>query len=223
MSKPSTTINSASTITVLDNEEYSTRLKSIKTIVDIAKEAIEDMVKYNELERDDADSLSVADATAAWVCGRVANNNYVTMRIQCSKANFDGHSRALDRLHFDQSYEQLLLSNSEWQYFIYTKYTIPMLNLIVVKRTDVSLLLSNPCLQLAYLINVRTGQIETRDCDCLRVPNNRHGYVEMKFDEDYVCDERDQHCRSLLLQEDLIEQPYDHGIVKVECEHITLL
>jgi hypothetical protein len=206
-------------ITIVNEKEYNRRWKRVKLFVQIARDAVDGMMRAGEITAADASTLSLADDTAAWVCGRVQYADFVTMRVHCSNKNFTGSTALSSFRFFDQLLEQLTLDPTTLKYFIYYCCDIiPAIKLIVCK-TEKMLEFSNPCLQLSYLINVKDNKcVKTRDCNCRRVPDPRHGFVEIQFDESYTADPTDYHGRFLRHQEELIENPVDVKIVRIDCE-----
>lgn len=191
------------TVRVIDRDRFEGRLADIKLLIDMALQAVESMRRAGEISDEDAASCRLADDTAAWVCGRVETSNCVTLRLRCS--TFAG-SKVLPTLYYyDEYLRQKLLPETDRKYFIYWRYTIPMIKLIVAKTED-ALIDTNPCAQLAYLIDLVDKQVLTRDCRC-----------DNQSEDDLVLDPMNDHHRTVNMMHDLVDEPYDDGIVRVTC------
>ncbi|QHB21701.1 lef12 [Artaxa digramma nucleopolyhedrovirus] len=231
------------TMYLIKKKEFLRRLEHVKLFVSYVKCVVDEMVCRKEIEASDVDSLCLSDDTAAWACGRIEHCNFVTFRIK--SVGYDRRTASvLDEQQFEESLEQAFTFGPDRVTLIYYKFLLNTVavKLIIFRDSCRPVTLSNPCAQLSYFIPITsyTRMIEnnedenfkiaddtfnsnsfalkvfTRDCDCLRRRPAGAQYVNLLFDLE-VRNDADAHHRSLIVQEDLVEEPYDENIVKIVC------
>ncbi|AKC91722.1 lef12 [Lambdina fiscellaria nucleopolyhedrovirus] len=125
------------------------------------------MVRCNEICARDAQTLCVADDTAAWVCGRIALSNFVTLRLHAKRyRHLHGCVGVLQNYKFSQSSEQYAMGH-HWPVLTYVLAPFasdaPAIQLIIW-RGEEPLWRSNPCSQLSYLLHVKQND-DDKDMD----------------------------------------------------------
>ncbi|QYC92725.1 Late expression factor 12 [Trabala vishnou gigantina nucleopolyhedrovirus] len=222
-------------VTVIDDRRLQNNFAHVQSFVAFMRSAVHQMALCGEITHDDAKTLCVADDTAAWICGRIKNCDFVTFRMKSAKFRRSHNNSVLTRLYgFDQSLEQKLLGNDDsrrrnnhYRNLTYTNFSSKLVAvklIVFCENDDVDITLSNPCPQLAYFIKVDamlarrsstpSAMIMSRDCDCFRENTQ---CVNLTFDLEEF-DETNAYHRSLLLQEDLVEEPYDDATIRIVCE-----
>ncbi|UJZ89059.1 lef-12 [Erannis ankeraria nucleopolyhedrovirus] len=213
------------TITITKPKWFRKRLDKVKFFVEIVKLIVDKMVQLGEISQNDKKSLCLADDTAAWICGRIKDCNFVTFRLQSH--NFNRKSKILSKCNFDQTFEQQIFGSS-WNNLIYMNYTFEEVAIKLIVYTESSdkhsIEYSNPCPQLSYFIYLNENVIThlprlvtTRDCDCLRKIGQNKQYVDLVFDLEQPNIDNTYH-KSLINQEDLIEETYDDNIIAIVCQ-----
>nr|WUR10787.1 lef-12 [Calliteara abietis nucleopolyhedrovirus] len=236
----------ANVVNIIDKPLFDWRLRRVAKYVRLMRCLVTDLLEIGAITDADAESLCLADDTAAWVCGRVPVANFVTLRLKSAAFDKRAAERSIvTRWRFEQSLEQQLLGR-DWRNLTYMNFTFEEVAVkLIVWRSSAHIAYSNPCPQLSYFIdansilatttttfadrrnNINTELISvyTRDCDCFRggkllcnSDNNKQTkqYVELVFDLE-LRDESNTYHRSLIVQEDLIEEPVDEGIVNIVC------
>nr|ANW12299.1 lef12 [Malacosoma sp. alphabaculovirus] len=212
-------------IKVVDVERYRHRLNRLKPFVDYVKMCVQNLHKLHLINFEEKRSLCLSDDTAAWVCGRLKTSNFVTFRLIVSAAYaVDNVARlfaVLTKAGFEQSVEQALViaKDPNATCLIYDNFSsakdIVAIRLIVVKSSTLTMLHSNPCLQLSYFINVYTGGVATRDCDCL------NACTELQFDTTYTIRTDDAYYKMLIAQSDLVDERQDDGTTVISCDCVS--
>lgn len=212
-------------IKIINVKKYRCRLNRLKPFVDYVKMCMEKLHQLNLIEREEMRSLCLSDDTAAWVCGKLKTSNFVTFRLIVSAAyTSDDVARlfaVLERAGFEQSLEQTLViaNDPNATFLIYHNFAlardIVAIRLIVVKSSIVTMLDSNPCPQLSYFINVYTGGVATRDCDCL------NAHTELQFDETFTIRQDDAYYKMLIAQSDLVDERQDDGTATISCDCVV--
>ncbi|AUF81565.1 late expression factor 12 [Malacosoma neustria nucleopolyhedrovirus] len=212
-------------IKVVNVEKYRYRLNRLKPFVDYVKMCVEKLHELNLIKYDEMRSLCLSDDTATWVCGKLKTSNFVTFRLLVSPTyaadDVTQLFAVLSKAGFEQSVEQTLViaRDPNAKYLIYDNFSltkgIVAIRLIVIKSSTLTMLYSNPCLQLSYFINVYTGGVATRDCDCLNT------CVELRFDKTFTIRAEDAYYKMLIAQSDLVDEKQDDGTTVISCDCVS--
>ncbi|QUJ09219.1 lef12 protein [Gynaephora ruoergensis nucleopolyhedrovirus] len=227
-------------VVLLDKQNFVKKIQHVSFFIKYVNHIVDELVRHKEISIDDVDSLCLSDDTAAWVCGRIQNCNFVTFRIR--SAQFDQRkSSVLDKHNFTTSLEQTVCGLL-WTRLEYFKFVLntAVVKLIIFRDDCKDIVASNPCPQLSYFIKNKfcetldsgsefdaenineavLNNVFTRDCDCLRKKFTGEKYARLLFDLE-PRNEADAHHRSLILQESLIEDLYDENTIKIICNCLS--
>ncbi|AIU41271.1 lef-12 [Sucra jujuba nucleopolyhedrovirus] len=161
-------------VLICEKSEFVSRLSRVQPFVEYMKSLVYKLDQCGELNREDIISFCLADDTAAWVCGRIAEANFVTFRLSVN--SFKRQSPTLLREGFDQSFEQQLFGEKWSNLTYYNGLILPnvALKLIVYCVKNVcqelnttncgdhaklasqlrNIEYSNPCPQLSYFVHL---------------------------------------------------------------------
>jgi hypothetical protein len=195
--------NYSKNVTIINRNEFDARLNSFDFFTKNILAVVQQMSECGEITTADLATVRLADSTAAWVCGRVETDyNWISYRMK--SVSFEGSSKILrENGYRDARFEQSKhLTGVKHDRYVYWKYTIPMVQLIIVIEPDLKLIDSNPCDPFAYLIDVNDASVETRDCDCVRKNYQSDRPRRNVLQSNYYRDERFE---------------LDQGIVRIEC------
>ncbi|AXS67697.1 lef-12 [Cryptophlebia peltastica nucleopolyhedrovirus] len=195
-----------STVTIIDRCAFEERLNHVKFFVQLMNVVICEMIASHEITKAEGASLCLADDTAAWICGRISDCNFVTFRVKSLSFNKIQSKILKKKYNFEETYEQQLLGN-EWQYLIYINRTFKQVAIkLIVVREDVPMIYSNPYIKLSYFIKLQDLNVSTLDCDC----GNDNDDLQW-------CNEMDHYHRSLAVQADLCEDNHNENIISLVC------
>ncbi|AGR56785.1 lef12 [Hemileuca sp. nucleopolyhedrovirus] len=157
-------------VVVTDREKLMNGLRHVEPFVRFMRLVVDEMVNFGEITQREAETLCLADDTAAWICGRIEQCNFVTFRLQSftfvyreksksssSSLSKTSSSSVLAKFNFhDHSLHQTILGR-DWNnliYFCCNKYLSAVVKLIICRQKDKDIVETNPCPQLSYFINI---------------------------------------------------------------------
>ncbi|ABY65776.1 late expression factor 12 [Orgyia leucostigma nucleopolyhedrovirus] len=238
----------AKIVKILDGNKIAARAFCLQPFVKFVHNIIDSLVREKIISCFDAESLCLADDTAAWLCGRVSDCNFVTFRIASKLFNRAKAQAILYAFKWEESCEQILWGDT-YENLVYMNFSASdaVAVKLVVWRGSGPITMSNPCPQFSYFIKVLKpnhiiskdkihesycvektpiyldlNSVICRDCDCLRRTTHTiksgdgQQYVNLLFDLEERDDTNTYH-KSFIIQEDLIEEPYDDGSVEIVC------
>ncbi|AAR28806.1 lef-12 [Leucania separata nucleopolyhedrovirus] len=151
-------------VIIIDQEEFDSRLKYFNQFKKIVLATLTEMSECGEIEKDDIETLCLADYTATWVCDRIRHNHDKISFAMKSTTFNNNTSKALKK----NGFHEVIYRCTDFDTYVYAKYTIPITELTIVTDPNDDLLNVNMDLTRTYTINVRDGTTSTLDCDCIR-------------------------------------------------------
>jgi Nucleopolyhedrovirus LEF-12 protein len=115
---------------IIDRKEFTRRIHRLTDILKMMKQMMNLMKDHRQCTQVDVDSLCVSDDTAAWICGKVAECNFISFRMHINK--FMHPNTILDHFKFDESLTQHMLHDGER--FTYMNYSL-FKNIVALKLT----------------------------------------------------------------------------------------
>ncbi|ACF05340.1 LEF-12 [Adoxophyes orana nucleopolyhedrovirus] len=182
--------------------KFNSRLNRVERFIDFIKDVIDLMKISGEICEADCNTLCLADDTATWVCGRIKECNFVSFALKSPMYNRFS-AQVLKKFGFEESLEQTLLGK-DWAQLVYMNFMLKQvaIKFIIIRNCN----FQHPCPPLSYTINLYDIHVTTFDCDC-------------EHKKSINFDENNYYHRTLVRQQDLLEEFYDESIITLLCIH----
>ncbi|BAC67302.1 late expression factor 12 [Adoxophyes honmai nucleopolyhedrovirus] len=180
--------------------KFNSRLNHVEPFINFLKNVINLMKISGEISEADCSTLCLADDTATWVCGRIKECNFVSFSLESPMYNRLS-AQVLKKFGFEESLEQTLLGK-DWDQLVYMNFMLKQvaIKFIIIRNCN----FQHPCPPLSYTINVYDSHVKTFDCE-------HRKFININADNYYH--------RTLVIQQDLLEEFYDESIVTLLCIH----